>query len=492
MSYKNEFEVLFKFLDNELVEEKYTDYGYSYYGLILDELFEDSILSIDYLSVEDYFIENGGFEYDDKVILSKKCANMSIDEQIKFIENILNIIKHTSLEKDKYTKMFIRVLNKIEGMDIRVFNPEQGILQLERVNILDSGSYCNIILIEDRIVRKELRSIYKNDEKLKKRMKYEFENMKKLEECPNILNVIAYNDKESSYIMERAEQNLYDYIKNNEVTKKERLKIVFDILSGMDHAHKNDIIHRDLHLGNIMKINKDFVICDFGLSKDESIERSLKTSHGSKNNHIFVDPRGIYDFTKLDKKSDIYSIGKVIEYIFTSNTENILNDDIRFIIDKCTNRDEKKRYSDISDIIMDMKNIERDIDINEEREHIINDIKSSVYNINVRKFLFDLLEEKSICDFLVKYRLSNFNNIILELADEDQIKILREIEDGFVEATGYGGFENYDIFAKISYEICKKSKIKSIVDIAMCILRVCGDYRYEANTYYENIKKSNL
>lgn len=74
----------------------------------------------------------------------------------------------------------------------------------------------------------------------------------------------------------------------------------------MKYAHEHNIIHRDLHLGNVLKVGDDFVLCDFGLSKDESIERSLKSTATVINNHLFIDPLAIGDFTKLDKKSDIY------------------------------------------------------------------------------------------------------------------------------------------------------------------------------------------
>ena len=94
----------------------------------------------------------------------------------------------------------------------------------------------------------------KEDKKLKKRLKYEFENTKKLCGCPNIISVYDFNDEECSYLMEKAEMDLYEYLKSQVgLSKKEKLKIIYDILKGMKFAHDNDIIHRDLHLGNILK-----------------------------------------------------------------------------------------------------------------------------------------------------------------------------------------------------------------------------------------------
>ena len=53
----------------------------------------------------------------------------------------------------------------------------------------------------------------------------------------------------------------------------------------------------------------------FGLSKDTMINHSLKSTSTPKNSHYFIDPIGLHDFTALDKLSDIYSIGKIIDYI---------------------------------------------------------------------------------------------------------------------------------------------------------------------------------
>ena len=114
-------------------------------------------------------------------------------------------------------------------------------------------------------------------------MKYEYENMQKLCGCPQVLNVYSFDPDNFSYLMERAEMNLFEYLSNEvDIPFDVKLKIIIDVLNGMKFAHEQSIIHRDLHLGNVLKIGNDFVISDFGLSKDESIERSLKSSATEK------------------------------------------------------------------------------------------------------------------------------------------------------------------------------------------------------------------
>eukprot|EP01125_Pyxidicula_operculata_P001029 TRINITY_DN1090_c0_g1_i1.p1 TRINITY_DN1090_c0_g1~~TRINITY_DN1090_c0_g1_i1.p1 ORF type:complete len:946 (+),score=170.98 TRINITY_DN1090_c0_g1_i1:387-2840(+) len=60
-------------------------------------------------------------------------------------------------------------------------------------------------------------------------------------------------------------------------TCEELLKIAHDISLGMEYLHQNDIIHRDLNLGNFL-VSKDFTvkISDFGLSKSDSYSKKTK------------------------------------------------------------------------------------------------------------------------------------------------------------------------------------------------------------------------
>src|ERR1044071_9199299 len=64
--------------------------------------------------------------------------------------------------------------------------------------------------------------------------------------------------------------SLKDYITKNfyNIKWNEKLQILQNIVLGLDHLHKQKIIHRDLHSGNILYENEfDVVISDLGISK---------------------------------------------------------------------------------------------------------------------------------------------------------------------------------------------------------------------------------
>lgn len=474
------FEKILIYLDEQFRSNKTTETNWNYFGLIFDEYFDNSVLSIDYLSVEDFLESNGDFSFNDESFLVEQYRDIPVDQYLLLIQDLLNIINHSQMNKERTSNIIIRVISVLRRENIKVITHDNGEIFLKLDDILDEGSYCVIIKQSNGSLKKELKSEYKKDKDMQKRMKYEFENMQKLSDCPQILKVYNFDFDKFSYLMEQADMNLYNYLTSEiELSLEKKLKIIMDILKGMNYAHENSIIHRDLHLGNILKIEKDFVICDFGLSKDISIERSLKTSCTEKNNHIFVDPLAINDFSKLDKKSDIYSIGKLIDYIFTYDGSNT-NHFLKTIVERCIARDKKDRYESISEIISSVEITLKYQDDQNYQKEIIGQILNNQYNVVVHEYLMDLIQVNKLCSFIVSHQLNRFGELIMKFDSVHQFQLVQEIFSGFSESTGYGGWGNYDIFADIAFYLCLNLQAPDISKKALSILEECAGIRYYA------------
>ncbi|EXX53796.1 Tpk1p [Rhizophagus irregularis DAOM 197198w] len=95
----------------------------------------------------------------------------------------------------------------------------------------------------------------------------------------------------------------------NELSYKDKFHLALQLASAVEFLHANDIIHRDLHGNNILIHQKNIKLADFGLSK-KIVEAS---SNISKLFGVmpYVDPKSFDDKEnyKLNKKSDVYSIG---------------------------------------------------------------------------------------------------------------------------------------------------------------------------------------
>lgn len=481
------FHKILSYLDKQYWSGKTDETNWNYYGLVFDWHFDNSILSIDCLDINDYFDLNGNFAYVETEYLTDQYGNVPEEKRLLLIQNLLNLLHHSKMDIEQNAHVTTRIINVLKRENVKVVIPETGDITVFPDDILDSGSYCNIVLLQNGVLRKELKPLYKNNDKLQKRMQYEFENMQKLSGCPQILSVFDFDADNHSYLMEQADMNLSTYLADEvELSFEEKMKVIQDILKGMDYAHKNSIIHRDLHLGNVLKIGNDFVICDFGLSKDLSIIRSMKTSYTEKNNHLFVDPLAVNDFTKLDQKSDIYSVGKMIDYILTYNAASP-NHPLKTVIERCICRDKALRYDSVEQILTDIEITLKHQDKEQDKANTINKILNSQYDTKVHEYIMGLVHTDKLSKFIVTHRLSDFWELILHFESVYQLQIMRSISGGYAKATGYGGWENYDIFAIIAYNLCLNLVDLQPKQIAHQILEECSHIRYQAKNLFDRL-----
>ncbi|GBB87314.1 hypothetical protein RclHR1_13740009 [Rhizophagus clarus] len=73
-------------------------------------------------------------------------------------------------------------------------------------------------------------------------------------------------------------RNYFD-INHNKLDVDIRINYLFNIACGLESIHKNELIHRDLHIGNILKNNYDIYIADMGLCKLVNYNQSNNTKN---------------------------------------------------------------------------------------------------------------------------------------------------------------------------------------------------------------------
>jgi 5'-AMP-activated protein kinase catalytic alpha subunit len=105
----------------------------------------------------------------------------------------------------------------------------------------------------------------------------------KLTRHTNIIQLyeIIETQKQLYLIMEYANGGeLFDYIVNNaKINENEACHIFQQIISGIEHVHKLNIVHRDMKPENLLIDNqKTIKIVDFGLSNTFNDNELLKTA----------------------------------------------------------------------------------------------------------------------------------------------------------------------------------------------------------------------
>jgi|GEM_PF-3009558 len=161
----------------------------------------------------------------------------------------------------------------------------------------------------------------------------------------------------SSYLMEFAEDSLEKYVLGNRanINKKETIERVVNIVSFL---HENNILHRDLHPGNFLFIEKNNIqtlkIADFGcarfLNDAEKIDDTIIKHYGRND---YVAPEQHENFHKAGIASDIFSVGKLINFIQTGSPKKS-NHELQKIANNCTWNKPESRYQSMAELKKDL------------------------------------------------------------------------------------------------------------------------------------------
>lgn len=248
---------------------------------------------------------------------------------------------------------------------------------------------------------------------------------------PNIVNVYDVGEDEGLYyiVMELIEGiTLKRYIeKKGKLSVKETISIAIQIANGIECAHNNQIVHRDIKPQNIMISREGKVkVTDFGIARAASANTINGSAMGSVH---YISPEqagGQY----VDEKCDIYSLGITMFEMLTgrvpfdgestvsialkhiqSNVPSIkeyIEDipvSIEKIVLKCTQNKAERRYPKISLLIADLKRAlsEPDVDFVQLDETKINGSTVMITDEEINKIRKevgndDLNEEKDIMD----------------------------------------------------------------------------------------------
>jgi serine/threonine protein kinase/tetratricopeptide (TPR) repeat protein len=152
---------------------------------------------------------------------------------------------------------------------------------------------------------------------------------------PNIARILDAGttpDGQPYFAMELVQgKPLTTYCDENRLSIDERLELLADVCSGVQHAHQKGIIHRDLKPGNILVsvIDGKAVpkVIDFGLAKAmESTQRltdqSLFTGIGQILGTLkYMSPeQASLDSIDIDTRTDIYALGVILYELLTGST----------------------------------------------------------------------------------------------------------------------------------------------------------------------------
>lgn len=171
---------------------------------------------------------------------------------------------------------------------------------------------------------------------------------------PNIVKIIANNlaAEQKFYVMTLYQCSLTSVIPHLGNDYSRQLLIINSILSGIQYLHSEGVIHRDLKPDNILyNSDTDIVVTDFGLGLQINSDSSTMTKTTVFGTYKYCSPEQAINSHEVDHRTDIYSMGKIIEDIVTNyGTNRNINSSIRMIIDKCTMQNKEDRFNSIAEL----------------------------------------------------------------------------------------------------------------------------------------------
>lgn len=263
-----------------------------------------------------------------------------------------------------------------------------GMYISDRYEIIDkvgSGGMADVYKAKDQrlnrnVAIKILKPEYSSDKVFVNKFRGEAQSAAGLSH-PNIVNVYDVGDDSGLHyiVMELVEGiTLKRFIeRKGKLEVKEAIGIAIQIAQGMEAAHDNHIIHRDIKPQNIIISKEGKVkVTDFGIAKATTSNTITSNAMGSVHYLSPEQARGGYS----DEKSDIYSLGVTIYEMLSGkvpfagdNTVSVallhiqaeatplreidptIPISVDKIVQKCMQKRPERRYHTASELIADLK-----------------------------------------------------------------------------------------------------------------------------------------
>lgn len=415
------------------------------------------------------------------IYVRDKLVDLQKKEQINnFLTLILNktfIMKDLSYTEVEAVNFSVKACDEIQ----RTINPERYTIvyknqryslvkESEDLEYIGEGGFAKVYKQKSTgFILKKLKDDFLIDDGIKSRFKREYEITKSLQDLSGIIKIYEFNYTNYSYTMEKADKTIRNYIESNEIIIDEKINVIRNILVIMKEVHKRDIIHRDISPDNIFLFDKEIKVADFGIGKDLNMYSSHQTINTNSFGQLkYCAPEQFMLLKDGDKRSDVFSLGRLINFIMTgdpTNSHHIL----RTICEKATNADPDFRYSDSEQLL---KYFEKSIEYQnkEEKDSMFERaLIDGTFNEDIENYIYEM-DGEDICKRMIDDK-NNYQKLLNEFMhlDEEHAKfIIKSIKNNYDDTCGR--YESYDPFARFSYNILLDDFAFVIKELAARIL----------------------
>ena len=308
--------------------------------------------------------------------------------------------------------------------------------KLKHIALKGQGYFCTVKQYADEsgieFALKELKKEHFPNDDYRYRLNREISLLRELQGCDNIIELLDsgqdITNEKLWYLMPFAKQNLYDYIKRNngDMPKELRYDLVQQIINAIKFAHQKGILHRDISPNNVLVFEKDgkitLKVCDFGLGKDtESLSFYSGSSASGYGQILYVSPEQRIRLKDSTVQSDIYSLGKLVYFIFTGkDPDNLKQFELSSLVAKCIEDNPADRFSTIEEFETHFGSL-RELQLNQkiDIQHLtLEEVLNSTGAIDWIK-LHQILVKGNYIEHVYRDYISPVNKLLLK---EDYLK----------------------------------------------------------------------
>lgn len=201
---------------------------------------------------------------------------------------------------------------------------------------------------------------------------------------PNIVAVHQFGRRAGHHFfsMQYIEgEDLHRILQRGPLSPRRAAEIVRDVARAIDHAHQRGVLHRDLKPGNVLiDPHEQIHVTDFGLAKHIDADGSLTGSGAAVGTpHYMAPEQAIGKSEQATHATDIYSLGAVLFATITGRPPLVgdtvmqtlmkvahqpaptlrsvcpeVDADLSAIVEKCLQKEPKRRYASASDLADDL------------------------------------------------------------------------------------------------------------------------------------------
>ena len=383
--------------------------------------------------------------------------------------------KITEVAAAELSGRILAEINKIIKSDFcRIINTNghfRLVNESDDLVLVGSGGFANVYRQKSTgLIIKKLKDDFLTDAGIRSRFKREFNITKSLQDCWGIITVYSFDEDNCSYTMEPAETTLERYVLDHQLNDDNKLNCIRQILYIMTQVHKRNIIHRDISPNNIFIISGALKIADFGLGKDLQVFTSHQTLHTDALGQCnYCAPEQFMMLKDGDKRSDVYSLGRLINFVMTGSSSNS-HHIYRNVTEKATNADAVYRYDDAGMLSTFFEKAAQYHAKAENKLQVESKIQNGVYDFDVENYIYEMNPEEISQALLYKQRGFAVALITFMKTSENQAQhIIQSIDQSFRKVCL--SFEANDPFASFAVTVLKDDFSFVVKETAAKILR---------------------